>query len=84
MKNDVAQQDLIAVFDAPVFKLGIGVFSEDDFGSSASGNFMMAANEIGVQVSFDDVLDLKALCFSFFKVSPFGLSGRLSTTLRSA
>ena len=36
----------------------VGLFAENDLCAGAFCEFVMAADEVGVQVSFDDVLDL--------------------------
>ena len=47
----------VAVFDGDVREGGMGVFAEVDSGSGALGEFVVAGDEISVEVRFDDVLD---------------------------
>src|SRR5262247_1879682 len=53
--------DLITVFDCPVRESRFRLPAEYDLGSSPLREFAMSADEIGVQVGFDDIFDHNAL-----------------------
>src|SRR5882724_1883853 len=56
-----ANIQLVAFFDCAMRKPSAGLFAEDDLSASASSEFAMAADEISMQMRFDDVLDLEIL-----------------------
>ena len=54
----LAKLDGIAVFNRRVRERSAGAFAEINAGSSALGKLMMTRNEVGVEMRFDNVLDL--------------------------
>ncbi len=68
LQHHLADADLFAVAHGSMLKLDAGLFTKDDLRAGASGDLLMAADEIGVQVCFDHILDLKPLCGSFCEV----------------
>src|SRR6266568_847341 len=58
----------ITVFDGGMRESSAGTFAEINARSSALSKLMMAGDEVGVQVGFDDVLDLQTLFHSVVKV----------------
>ena len=53
----VAELEGVAVFDRSVGEGGVGVFAEVDAGAGALGEFVVAGDEVGVEMGLDDVLD---------------------------
>ena len=47
----------LAARTGAMFECCVGFFAEDDFRACTLGEFLVTTDEIGVQVSFDDVLD---------------------------
>src|SRR6185503_15177035 len=47
---------------------GVGLFTEDDLRARAGGELLVTADEIGVQVGFDDVLDLEPVRGGFGEI----------------
>jgi hypothetical protein len=63
-----SEADDIAVADRKVRKHGAGLGADHDLRSGSSGELAMPANEIGVQVGLDHVLDAKAFARCFVNV----------------
>ncbi len=51
-----------------MLKLNARLFTKDDLRARARRDFLMAANEISVQVRFDYVFDFEPLRRSFFQI----------------
>src|SRR5205823_6978035 len=56
-----ADRDLVALAHGAVRNTGSGFGAKNDLGPCASREFAVTADEIRVQMSFDDVLDLELL-----------------------
>jgi hypothetical protein len=52
-----AELEGVAFFDGGVGEGGAGVFAEVDAGAGALGEFVVAGDEVGVEMGLDDVLD---------------------------
>ena len=64
----VAEAEGVAVFDRCVREGSVGVFAEVDAGAGAFGEFVMAGDEVGVEMGLDDVLDLEIFLAGSFDV----------------
>jgi len=58
----------ITVFDCGMRESSAGTLAEINAGSGALGKLMMTGDKVGVQVRFDDVLDLQTLLSGVVKV----------------
>jgi hypothetical protein len=67
-KAALPELNLVAVLHRDVRKLGSSPGAQIDARSRALGKFVMARDEVGVQVSLDDVFDLPALARCQLKV----------------
>ena len=63
-----AELQRIAILDGRVRKRRVGVGTQVNSSAGAFRQFAMTRNEVGVQVRFDDVLDLQALLRGGFHV----------------
>ncbi len=53
----VAELEGVAVAEGDVGEGGVGLFADVDAGSGALGELVVAGDEVGVEVGFDDVFD---------------------------
>src|SRR5581483_420761 len=67
-KNDFSELNLVLILNGFVRKCGAGFFAEDNFRPSASREFPMTADKIGVKMRFNYVLDLESVCLSFIDI----------------
>ena len=63
-----AEADLIAFARGNVGEFGAGALAQMDLRAGARGQLAMAADEIGVQVGLNDVLDLQAVLAGFIEI----------------
>ena len=63
-----ANGQLIAVLHCAMRKSSPRFLAKDNLGAGSGRQFLMAADEVRVQVRFDDVLDLEILRRRFFDV----------------
>ena len=61
VETGVAELEGIAFFDRGMGEGGVGVLAEIDAGVGALGEFVVAGDEVGVEMGLDDVLDAETL-----------------------
>src|SRR6266496_26972 len=69
VETALAKPDGIAVFNRSVRERSAGAFAEINARRGALGKLMMTGNEVGVEVGFDNVLDLQVLSLGGIKVN---------------
>ena len=57
----LAEGDLVAIVDGDVREPGCGAGAHVDLGAGAGGQLAVAGDEVGMQMGFDDVLDLEVV-----------------------